>query len=106
MNAIHQNATRKEMSSMNHRMEILAASFPGLRHARGIQPWDALHLDNWASGPAPGHGARCAAQFILTVWNPSAEWECGRFDLMEALACWDAEHRFAFLEWVVKPWWP
>ena len=43
---------------------------------------------------------------MLAVWNPDVEWQCGRFDLMEALCCWDDRHRAAFLMWAAEPWWP
>jgi hypothetical protein len=39
-------------------------------------------------------------------WDPSTEWEAGRFDVMEALRVWDLKHRAAFLEWAKDPWWP
>ena len=29
----------------------------------------------------------------------------GRFDVVEAMAVWDADHRTAFLEWTKNPWW-
>jgi hypothetical protein len=105
MNTHHQNPTRKELS-MNDRMEILAQSFPTLRGVPGTQPWDPERFETWAAGPAPSHGAFCAARFILAVYNSTDEWQCGTFDLMEALACWDDQHRAAFLEWVREPWWP
>jgi len=46
------------------------------------------------------------ASFILTVWDPSTEWEAGRFDVMEALRLWDLDHRAPFLKWAMNPWWP
>ena len=88
------------------KMERLAQSFPTLMMAPGTVPFNADKLAKWARGPEPGHGARCAARFVLTVWNPGVRWRCGRFDLMEALSSWDDEHRGAFLRWVQKPWWP
>lgn len=106
MNTASNNPNPKEMTSMYDRMATLAQSFPTLRDAPGIQPWDPERLDTWAVGPAPGHGAFCAARFVLAVWNSTDEWQCGTFDVMEALACWDREHRAAFLEWAREPWWP
>jgi len=91
---------------MNERMESLALSFHGLARASGVQPFDPEKLDAWASGPAPGHGALCAARFVLSVWNERAPWRSGHFDAMEALGCWDAEHRKAFVDWAAAPWWP
>jgi hypothetical protein len=86
-------------------IERLALSFPTLHEAAGVCPWEAVRLDAWACGPAPGSGALHAARFVLAVWDNAAEWRCGRFDAVEALASWDAPHRGAFLTWVAKPWW-
>jgi len=86
-------------------IEDLAHSFPCLRRAVGIRPWDANLLADWAGGPV-SHGERVTAQFVLAVWCPDEAWPCGRFDLMEALAVWDLPHRAAFLAWATDPWWP
>jgi hypothetical protein len=91
---------------MNATMEELALSFHGLRAADGVRPFDAETLDAWACGPAPGSGALNAARFVLSVWNSRAKWRCGRFDVVDALSCWDAEHRAAFLAWAQEPCWP
>jgi len=91
---------------MQHCMEELALSFPSLRGVIVASAWDARAFDKWASGPAPCHGARCAARFVLWVWNPKTRWRCGSFELQEALCCWDDEHRAAFVAWASTPWWP
>jgi hypothetical protein len=88
------------------RMTALAESFPTLRDADGVRPWDAQRLEAWLLSGAPGHGASCAGRFVLSVWNSYDEWRSGRFDLHEALGCWDDKHRRAFLAWSVQPWWP
>jgi len=87
------------------RVRMLAQNLPGLWKARGISPWDAVALDDWAAGGDPSHGERCAAQFLLAVWNPDESWKSGQFDLMDALRVWDAQHRRAFIEWALDPWW-
>lgn len=87
-------------------MTALAASFPTLRDARGVSPWEPERLEAWLLSGAPGHGARCAGRFVLSVWNSYHEWSSGRFDLHEALGCWDEQHRRAFLAWSSRPWWP
>jgi hypothetical protein len=87
------------------KMSELAQSFPCLREAPGVDPFDAQELDRWAAGPV-SHGERLTGQFLLSVWDSSTEWQCGRFDLMEALRIWDEEHHKAFLNWVANPWWP
>lgn len=88
------------------RMTALCRSFPSLRHADGVEPWDAERFEWWVLSGVPGHGARCAGRFVLSVWNSYAEWTSGRFDVHEAIACWDDSHRRAFVAWVMHPWWP
>ena len=88
------------------KMTALALSFPTLADADGVGPWDPDRLEAWLRSGAPGHGAQCAGRFVLSVWNSYHEWACGRFDLHEALGCWDAKHRSAFVAWIAKPWWP
>lgn len=94
-----------DMNKRRKRMEVLALSFPSLRYAPGVAPWDAELFADWAAGPVPSHGMLCAAQFVLRVWNHYEEWPCGKFDVMDALGCWDYEHHAAFLEWAKAPWW-
>ena len=88
------------------RMTALGLSFPTLAHADGVSPWDPERLEAWLRSGAPGHGAQCAGRFVLSVWNSYHEWRSGRFDLQEALGCWDAQHRAAFVAWAAKLWWP
>ncbi len=92
-------------NSPEHRIRRLARSFPTLRDAYGgVKPWDAAQLDRFAFEPV-ADGARHAARFVLAVWNNDTQWQCGRFDVIEAMAVWDADHREAFLEWAKNPWW-
>ncbi len=88
------------------RMAALALTFPTLDLADGVSPWDAVRFSRWVRSGAPGHGARCAGKFLLSVWNPYTRWRCGRFDIHEALGVWDPEHLAAFLAWARAPWWP
>jgi hypothetical protein len=94
----------EEDDAVGARMTEFALTFPSMRKAV-VKPWDAPRLDSWANGPR-SHGERVTAQFLLSVWGPSAAWQCGRFDLTEALRVWDAGHHQAFLTWVAHPWWP
>ena len=87
------------------KMTAFARTFPSMRDAAGVGPWDALELDSWGSGPR-SHGERVTAQFLLSVWDPGTDWKCGRFDLHEAMRVWDIEHHGAFGNWVSYPWWP
>ncbi len=93
-------------AEMRLRMEHLAQSFPSLRRAVGIAPWDALLFESWAAGPAPGSGALHAARFMLSVWDSSHAWASGPFSFVDAWAAWDDKHRDALLRWAADPWWP
>jgi cellulose synthase (UDP-forming) len=84
----------------------LARQFPALRTAPGGSPWDPEALDASAASGMPGSGARWAAVFILTPWNPAEAWRAGRFDAFEAVAAWDRDHCQVFLTWAHDPWWP
>jgi len=86
------------------RTRALADTFPTLRGA--IKSWDPQRLARWASSSERCSAARHAARFVLSVWDPYGEWECGPFNLHLALQCWDDKHRAAFLTWVKNPWWP
>jgi len=97
--------TYREPVDYGQRMAALARSFPSLEFADGLSPWDIDRFERWLRSGA-GHGAKCAGRFVLSVWNPSTRWKCGRFDLHEALAVWDARHLAAFLAWARAPWWP
>lgn len=97
--------------TLREQMVLLARSFPTLEHVSALEYEDGsginpTGLDKWACGPEPGHGALCAARFILAVFNSRSTWKCGKFDLMEAMGCWDTRHRAAFVAWAKEPWWP
>jgi len=70
----------------------------------GADPWDALLLQKQFNGAS--HGEKCTISFLLNVWSPNDPWECGTFDLIDAYATWDDDHRTAFLSWDNRPWWP
>lgn len=80
-------------------LEQLAVEVPACRF--NVEDFEA-----WARIADHGHGMYCAAQFILSVWNPDDSWPIGPFKLHEALGCWDREHHDAFAAWVIDPWWP
>lgn len=118
------------------RMVTLARSFPVLRDAPGVRapriaterdiaiagtyreidgvkcrsgevrPFNAEALDKWSKAGTITRQQRHAALFVLSVWDSTHRWKCGRFDLHTALAAWDDEHREAFAEWAARPWWP
>jgi hypothetical protein len=37
-------------------------------------------------------------QYLLSLWNPGCQWQCGAFDPHYAVQVWDASHRRGFLE--------
>ena len=111
-------------------MTELALSFPTLRGADGVDPFDPVALDEWACSVA-SHGGVLAAQFVLAVFhgragrvgkrrktpekdawfgahrfNVDTHWHCGIFDIVDALGTWDHAHRAAFVSWVEDPFWP
>jgi len=77
----------------------LGVKFPALIDAPGVSPWDPNQLDIWAAESASNNNAVHAARFLLNLWMPSREWQCGRFDMNEAIQNWDRTHRRAFLDW-------
>lgn len=97
----------------------LAMSFPSLRKAPGIEPWEPIELLRWAATIA-SHGERASAQFVLGVWNPTTDWDhvaeqnkiIGNsdtflpFDLFDAVMIWDAEHVAAVVKWMQRPFFP
>ncbi len=87
---------------MNHedRITKLANSFPSLIGAPGLQPWSPSAFKRWSESVASG-GERRAASFVLSVWNHYEN----EFDMNDALAGWDDDHRRAFAAWVQNPWW-
>ena len=86
-------------------MLTLLQSFPSLA-AWGFETWKPAELDYLASGVSASPSAVHAARFVLGVWHPRKRWQCGRFDVLEALDFWDREHRSAFGQWARAPWSP
>jgi hypothetical protein len=103
-------------------MTELAKLFPTMIGVPGTDPWNVEQLIGWLNSGAPTSGSRCAAMFLLGVWNPTTDWSkegvkvrrrkgsgppsAGRFDLFRAMSCWDEEHIAAFTEWLENPFWP
>jgi hypothetical protein len=87
-------------------MTEIAERFRALRGVPGVRPFDPERLDAWAAGVARSETSADCARFVLHVWNLNAEWKCGSFDAVRALARWDAEHRAAFLAWAGDPYFP
>lgn len=87
--------------SATERIQHMAMRFPSLQDVPAAMRWNALKLDQWAL--TASHGERCAVQFLLRVWDQHGLWKCGEFNVFEAMAIWDQEHREAFLAWALNP---
>ena len=103
--------TKEPTKGMNQNQDSItkwqrwALLFPTLKAVCEYRPFQPGQLDAWAAH-APSDGAIHAARFLLALWNNQQSWKCGKFDVIEAMAVWDAEHRAAFLAWAEEPWWP
>jgi len=71
----------------------LGVKFPALVDAPGVAPWNPNQLDIWAAESAVDANAVHSARFLLNLWMPAREWQCGRFDMNEAIQNWDRVHR-------------
>ncbi len=82
----------------------LCQLFPCLARTTPIRQglWDPNDLDAWAVKASAGE--KHAARFVLTVWNQYEDWQCGKFNVFDAVVSWDDMHREAFLVWVRDPW--
>ena len=80
----------------------LGVKFPALAEAPGIAPWNPNQLDIWAAESADDANAVHSARFLLNLWMPAREWQCGRFDMNAAIQTWDRSHRRAFLDWAAR----
>ena len=107
------------MAETDNRMLDLARSFPSLRRKlRAAESFDAMSL--WEAAQPWSHGEKCAAAFVLSVYNPKGEWSLPEghedrfpdspaplpFDFHDAYGVWDDEPRQAFVKWAQAPWWP
>lgn len=86
------------------RLMSLARSFPCIRHAPCValgHRFDAPALDAWARKASSGE--RHAIAFILSLYNSTAKWKCGPFNLAKAVSCWDSGNLAAFQAWAAAP---
>lgn len=107
-------------SDTREAMTVLAESFPTLKGSPGVRPWDEGAFLAWLCTDGHSHGRLVAAQFILSVWNPSTDWaehakdveklsypeHAKRFDLLEAIGIFDRKHTAALIAWIDAPFWP
>ena len=75
-------------------------TFPSLRQFNR----SAFDYDVWQRLPKAGisTGEKWAVLFILEVWSRRPH----QFLVIEAIGCWDSEHRNAFSAWCNNPVWP
>ena len=83
------------------RLADLAETFPSLRGAPGVRPFQTSTLHEWAQDERRSGKERHAALFILSVSNPYLN----DFKLPFALRAWDAQHVTAFVRWVEDRGW-
>src|SRR5262249_21118697 len=79
-------------------MTILSQSFPSLREAMGRRPFDPAEMERIV-GESADPAAKAAAKLMLDLWETHHPERKSRFDLIEAMAVWDADHRGAFDAW-------
>ena len=92
----------KNMKQSDNAFLGLGVKFPALVDAPGVAPWNPNQLDIWAAESADDANAVHAARFLLNLWMPAREWQCGRFDMNEAIQNWDRTHRRIFLDWAAS----
>ncbi|MCY2987131.1 MAG: ParB/RepB/Spo0J family partition protein [Planctomycetota bacterium] len=91
-----------ETLTNEERLTRVAETFPSLKGAPGVSPWNAEKLFH-CIGPM-SHGERLAALFCLHVWNPGkSPWEKKPFNLFEAVNVWDPQHLDALRAWLNRP---
>lgn len=90
------------MNKNDQAFDGLGLKFPTLVNAPGVAPWNPNQLDIWAAESTDDINALHSARFLLNLWMPAREWQCGRFDMNEAIQSWDRTHRRVFLDWASK----
>ncbi|MCY2987077.1 MAG: ParB/RepB/Spo0J family partition protein [Planctomycetota bacterium] len=96
------NLESPEPLAIEERMTRLAETFPSLKGAPGVSPWNAEKLFHCTGPMSPGE--RLAALFCLHVWNPGkSSWETKPFNLFEAVNVWDSQHLNALRAWLCRP---
>jgi len=85
--------------SPEQKISALALTFPALRGAPGVAPWNEDQLRDWLG--VCSSGERQAALFVLSVWNHYDN----KFDMHAAVSKWDDGNLAAFVAWARAPWW-
>lgn len=103
------------MPTFDYPVEIvkLAKSFPSLRDAKGLKPWEWSKFDRWlyfqeksqSELPRELRMQNHAGRFVLEVWLGGSHIpQIGLFVVSQAMWVWDEEHRQAFRAWCAAPW--
>ena len=101
-------ATTSIPADVAERLSQLAETFPSLRGAPGVRPFDPGTLADWE---APTSGADVAADFVLWLCptdyfdDEETRNDLRCFDILDA-AVMSAPDRAALAAWIVAPWWP
>jgi hypothetical protein len=85
----------------------VVARFPRLRSSPHLTPFSAEKFSRYWKRNAYSNSEHHMVAFVLNVWNRTWARKAGwRFDLVEAIACWDDTNRTAFLAWCQRPYFP
>lgn len=107
----------RPLRNSTDRISGFARSFPSLRNAAGLTPWDPEVFARWATNSCDDPAALHAARFVLqNVWGHINDIDAlarqlglsgappfQPFDVSAALDAWDEEHREAFMRWTHSP---
>ncbi len=92
----------RQIDDVAESMSRFAETFPSLRGADGVRPWNAPALREWMDGLAATGRSRRADAFVLTVWA-GGEYRSGDdhviAHVVESMNAWDDDHRAAALAW-------
>lgn len=62
---------------------VLAAHHVSGRSLPGIEPWEPAKLDDWV-WESRSHSETHAVAFVLSMYDDSENWRCGKFNLYQA----------------------
>jgi hypothetical protein len=79
-------------------MEQVADRFSSLRGIRGVFEMDQPSLTAWMEHEACPQGIH-VGRFVLSLWRN----EPTSFNVADAFAVWDEEHRNAYVQWLKQP---
>lgn len=98
MESITIRAYERQDLPLPRRLTSLGRRFPSLRHARGLDPFDADALHAWALEQGPGNGGFHAAALLLNLFG-QGPWE--PFDAITAARLWGDDDKKMFVNWLL-----